>query len=327
LRLAPWLLIIAAGAWGVPPASAQAAPAEWCTVRHYALVALPLKPAAINDRGEVAGTTLEHRAATWSAREGLREIALPAGYPHSESVSLNDRGTVLGIASDPGFTTRRGFLFAAGAFTWLPGQESRGHHVNASDAVAGESIPPGAQCSGPALWSRQGARALGGCRGTAVSLNATGQVIGDAYDDQGRYHAFLWTAREGMRPIGPEAPFSSAIAINDRGHVLVQAYPSVFLYADGTSTRLDLSPKAPSQPHAMNDCDIVVGSFGPHSDAYRAFVWAEKSGFQDLNMLITGDTSGWKLEAAYDINRRGEIVGKGDRGHVEDAGFLLIPVE
>jgi probable HAF family extracellular repeat protein len=326
LRIAGSLLIIAVGAW-LPPKGAQAQPAESCTVRHYSLVALPLKPAAINDRGEIAGTTPEHRAATWSAATGLRDIPLPAGYPHSEGVSLNDRGTVLGIAYDPGFTTRRGFLFAAGAFSWLPGREARGFHVNASDAVAGESIPPGAQCSGPALSTRHGVRALGGCRGTAVSLNAGGQVIGDAYDDQGRYHAFLWTAREGLRQIGPEAPFSSAIAINDRGHVVIQAYPSVFLYADGTSTRLDLSPKAPSQPHAINDCDLVVGSFGPHSDASRAFVWAEKSGFQDLNALITGDTAGWKLEAAYDINQRGEIVGKGDRGKVEDAGFLLIPVD
>ncbi len=297
-----------------------------CTVRHYRLVALALTPAAINDRGEIAGTSAAHRAATWSAREGLREIPLPEGYSHSESVSLDDRGTVLGIAYDPGFIARRGFRFADGSLTWLEGRESRGRHIN-SGVVAGESIPPGAQCSGPALWTAHGVRALGGCRGTAVSLNAKGEVIGDVYDDQGRYHAFLWTPGDGIRLIGPEAAFSSAVAINSRGHVVIQAHPSVFLYADGNSTRLGLALKTPSLPHAINDCDIVVGSFGPFSDANRAFVWSEKSGFQDLNTLLAGGTAGWKLAAAYDINNRGEIVGKGDQGKTADAGFLLIPVD
>jgi probable HAF family extracellular repeat protein len=326
LRIAVMPLLVAAGL-GLPLGGACAAQPDSCTIRHFSVVALPLKPAAVNAKGEVAGTTAEHRAATWSAEAGLREIPLPAGFSHSEAESINARGAVVGIAYDPGFTTRRGFLFADASFTWLPGRESRGYHINASGAVAGESIPPGAQCSGPVLWSRHKARALGGCRGAAVGLNDRGQVIGDAYDDQSRYHAFLWTARDGMRQIGPEAPFSSALAINDLGHVVIQAYPSVFLYADGDSTQLRLSPRHPSQPRAINDCDIVVGSFGPHSDASRAFVWDKTSGFRDLNKLLIGEATGWKLAAASDINNAGEIVGNGVRGNLANVGFLLTPVE
>lgn len=320
------LLVIAAGI-GLPLSGACAQQPESCAIRHYAVVALPLKPAAVNDKGEVAGTTPEHRAATWSADAGLREIPLPPGFSHSDAASINARGAVVGIAYDPGFTTRRGFLFADGSFTWLQGRESRGYHIDASGAIAGESIPPGTQCSGPVLWTANKARALGGCRGTAVSSNAVGQVIGDSYDDQSRYHAFLWTARDGMRQIGPEAPFSSALAINDLGHVVIQTYPSVYLYVDGNSTQLHLSPRHPSQPHAINDCDIVVGSFGPNSDANRAFVWDTKSGFRDLNKLISGNSTGWKLAAASDINNVGEIVGKGEQGKLSDVGFLLMPVE
>ena len=298
-----------------------------CVIRHYSVEALPLEPAAINDKGEVAGKTPEHRAATWSNDSGLREIPLPAGFTHSEAASINARGAVVGIAYDPGFTTRRGFLFTGGSFTWLQGRESRGYRINASGVIAGESIPPGTKCSGPVLWTLNKARALDGCRGAAVGLNDAGQVIGDAYDDQSRYHAFLWTARDGMRRIGPQAPFSSALAINDLGHVVIQAYPSVFLYAGGDSTQLRLSPRHPSQPRAINDCDIVVGSFGPNSDASRAFVWDEKSGFRDLNKLLGGDAIGWKLAAASDINNVGEIVGKGQQGNVGNVGFLLRPVE
>lgn len=50
----------------------------------------------------------------------------------------------------------------------------------------------------------------------------------------------------------------------------------------------------PSQPLAMNNCDIIVGSYGPFADAERAFLWEKSRGFRDLNTYITSD-SGWKL--------------------------------
>jgi hypothetical protein len=115
-----------------------------------------------------------------------------------------------------------------------------------------------------------------------------------------------------------------AEAAGDDGHVVIQVLSRTFLYADGHSTRLDLAPKSPSHPRAINGCDLIVGSFGPFSDADRAFVWAKSTGFRDLNTLIS-PASGWKLETAAGINRRGEIVGKGDPPGAEDSGYLLIP--
>ena len=88
--------------------------------------------------------------------------------------------------------------------------------------------------------------------------------------------------------------------------------------------RLKLAAKTPSRPRALNDCDVIVGSFGPFSDASRAFVWEKSQGFQDLNSLVPG-SSGWKLESATGINNRGEIVGKGDWNHEDNSGFVLIP--
>jgi hypothetical protein len=127
-----------------------------------------------------------------------------------------------------------------------------------------------------------------------------------------------------MQSIGPPQEYSSAIAINVRGHVLIEAPSGALFHAEASSTRLKLAAKTPSHPRALNDCDVVVGSFGPFSDASRAFVWEKSQGFQDLNSLIPPD-SGWKLESAAGINNRGEIVGKGDSKHRDNSGYLLIP--
>ena len=87
---------------------------------------------------------------------------------------------------------------------------------------------------------------------------------------------------------------------------------------------MELSPKYPVQPRALNNCDVIVGSFGPFADAERAFVWDRSRAFRDLNDYIASD-SGWKLESASSINDRGEIVGRGDYRGQDDTGFLLIP--
>ena len=106
--------------------------------------------------------------------------------------------------------------------------------------------------------------------------------------------------------------------------MVVQAFSEVFLYASGSLTHLDLSSRYPSRPLAINNCDVIVGSFGPFADAERAFIWDKSRGFRDLNAAIASD-SGWKLESANNINDDGEIVGRGDYKGQEDAGFLLIP--
>jgi uncharacterized membrane protein len=168
-------------------------------------------------------------------------------------------------------------------------------------------------------------RSLGGCcGGSAKGISKNREVIGDMYDETGRYQAFLWTASRGIQIIGPPDRYSSAIAINAQGHVVVQAFSDVFLYTGGTLTHLELSAQYPNQPRAINGCDVIVGSFGPFADAERAFIWEKSRGFRDLNSLIASD-SGWKLESATSINDHGEIVGRGDSKGQDDAGFLLVP--
>jgi probable HAF family extracellular repeat protein len=307
-----------------PPAPRCASIAAISAVVRYRVMDLPLNPAAINDSGEVAGTTAAHHAALWSARRGLQELPLPPGFVNSEAVSINDRGHVLVIAYDRTFSKHESFIFAAGALTRLSGEQTRAFQISDSDAVVGESLVPGKTGSQPVVWQHHTLRPIDSCcGGSATGSNRNGEVIGATYDDDGRYHAFLWSEARGMQSIGPPQEYSSAVAINVRGHVLIEAPSGPFFHAEG-STRLELAAKTPSHPRALNDCDVVVGSFGPFSDASRAFVWERSQGFQDLNSLIPPD-SGWKLESAAGINNRGEIVGKGDWKVQDNSGFLLIP--
>jgi probable HAF family extracellular repeat protein len=296
-----------------------------CIAEHYKVIPLPLQPAHINEAGQVAGTTAAHRAALWTEQSGLRELPLPAGFYNSEATAVNSSGHVTGVVYQRTFIEHRAFTFASDALTLLPGEQSHAYSISDSDEVAGESLLPGRTTSAPVSWKGSTIRSLGDCcGGSAKGVNKNGEAIGDVYDENGRYHAFLWTTKNGLQPIGPPDRYSSAIAINAQGHVVVQAFSEGFLYADGSLNRLDLSSRYPSQPRAINNCDVIVGSFGPFADAERAFIWDKSRGFRDLNTQVASD-SGWKLESATSINDQGEIVGRGDyKGH-DDTGFLLIP--
>jgi len=299
-----------------------------CAVEKYELISLPLRPASISEVGSVAGTSDDHRAAFWSARAGLKTIDVPAGFQRTEGVSINQEGEVLVTASTADGSQRRSFRYLEGVLRPLPGERSRGAALNDAAEVAGEALVPGKAATVPVLWTKGSIVDLGACCGGAASaLNQRGQVAGQAYDQDARYQAFLWDAAHGLKIIGSPEVYSSAASINDAGHVLLEAFTQgSFLYRDGALVRLELSKQWPSHPRALNNCDVVVGSFGSNADQSHAFVWDARHGFRDLNDLVQHG-SGWTLEGAVSINNRGEIVGWGDHQGKEDAGFLLEPAK
>jgi uncharacterized membrane protein len=251
--------------------------------------------------------------------------ASAAGFYTSEAVGVNSAGYVTGTVYERNSTKHRAFTFSSEKLLLLEGEQSVAHWINASSEVAGEAIMPGKATTGPVLWTEKATIPLGGCcGGVATGVNNHAQVIADRYDEAGNYHASLWDSTHGLKTIGPPNRYSSAIAINDSGHVVIQAFTEVYLYADGKLTQIGLSSKFPGQPRAINNCDVIVGSFGPFADANRAFLWEKSNGFRDLNSLVPSD-SGWKLEAATGINDHGEIVGWGDYRGEDDTGFLLVP--
>ena len=317
------LLLALLAAMALSAAVAQTRPP--CLAAHYKIIPLPFHPARINNSGVVAGTTEDHELATWSQKDGLRELPLPAGFADAQVSGINQAGEVVGqvTRNDAGVERIQAFVYRVGKLTILSEAQSKAKAINNAGEIAGENSP-----EGPAVWSSHSLHGLGGCcGGRALALNNRGQVVGELNDREARYGAFIWDAASGMRPIEvPNARNSTALAINDAGDVLVQSLApnAVFLREQGKLTHVELSTESASQPLALNNCDVIVGEYGANSEYYHAFVWDRKNGFRDLNKLVDVG-SDWNLESALDINDRGEIVGTGDYKNNDDTGFLLVP--
>ena len=307
------------------PCAAQSKNSK-CEAAHYELVEVPLRATGINNSQTIVGTGKAGRAAVWSQHDGLREAETPSGFTQSEGIGLNDRGFAIGVAINRQTTQRQGFTFVNGKVTLLTGQHSRPFAVNDSEQVVGESQAQGATTSAAVIWKGAKVTPLGDCcASVAYAINNHGTAIGNIYDKSGTYRAFVWDEARGLRRVGPAEGFSAALAINQAGEILLQEFPNdIVLYRDGAMKRLALSDKRPAaHPKSFNNCDAIVGSYGPFGDADRAFVWSEAQGFRDLNDLISGK-KGWVLQMATGINEAGEIAGWGEHNR-EDAGFLLVP--
>lgn len=305
-------------------ASATAGQTATSPAYRYLVIAVPLKPWHLSNSGQVAGIS-KNRAAIWSRRRGLQVLPALKGFPQSEARDSNSAGYVVGFAT--GNDQVSAFAYTSGKMVPLAGKNSKALAINDSGEIVGESEVDGNPPVAAVLWKKGQPTSLGGCcGGTAKEINNRGQIIGDLYDQTGRYQAFLWASVHGIQHLGPPSGYSSAIAINDAGHVLLQELEQgVFLYlSPGTTVQIGIPDRQPADGRAINNCDEVVGAFGPFFDADHAFLWSQKVGFRDLNDLIPAN-SGWKLQVATGINDRGEIVGFGDHNGEDAAGFLLVP--
>ena len=260
-----------------------------------------------------------------SAADGVHGSVqeLKAGFDDIEPTAFTDTDDVVGVIHEDSGKTRA-FSSIHGEFKLLSQAQSTAKAMNNHMGVVGELA------GAPVLWRGGQFTRLGGCCGGRVfAINQRDEVAGELNDREGHYGAFVWDDKQGIQKIDvPGARDSTALAINDSSHVLIQSFSpnAIFLREDGKLAPVELSPEYASQPLALNDCNVIVGEYGAASDYYRAFVWDKKNGFRDLNTLID-KTEGWNLEQAVDINARGEIIGTGDHSNEGDEGFLLIPTE
>lgn len=143
---------------------------------------------AINDRGEVAGTSNRGTAGVsepvvWSATGELRRLP-SLGGTYGTAQDINSLGQVAGISSDS--------LNRFRAALWQP------------DGTV------------------QDLGTLGGSTSMAMGINDRGEVVGSSTTASGEGHAFFWSKESGMIDLGvlPGKPGSGARRINGRGDVV-----------------------------------------------------------------------------------------------------------
>jgi len=166
------------------------------------------------------------------------------------------------------------------------------------------------------LWSKaKGMVALGTFSGGdgmayAHSVNNWSQVVGSAEIVESTSpwfateHAFLWTARDGMKDLGalPGDDFSLATSINDRGEVVGYSRPEMF---SGTTRwfiwdkrngmrEIPTGSQLNSEPF-INEFTQVAGA---------DFLWTSRNGLLNLGTLSSSSVS-----FATGINDFGHIVG------------------
>jgi probable HAF family extracellular repeat protein len=285
---------------------------------------LPGDAAGLNDRGEVASSVRinedspETHVAVWrdgkwsdfgpGAAAGITRDGSVVGYsgadPHATEWNRHGRPKNLGVL--PG-----GFWSQATA-------------ANDRGQVVGYGQSTGTQAF---IWDQQrGVRQLSaGPKGYsyAYGINDAGQVVGAADNE-----AVMWDQAGARHKLGAGAA-SIAYGINERGLVVGDANGRAFAWSSARAFRYLPVPRGvgTSIARAVNDAGQIVGSAQVTRVSalpeFHAVLWQDGT-MRDLNDVLPA-RSGWQLETATAINRRGQILGNGIHNGQERAFLLTLP--
>ncbi|MDX1980168.1 MAG: hypothetical protein SFV51_07865 [Bryobacteraceae bacterium] len=234
----------------------------------------------------------------------------------SESIANqgNNFGQVTGVTWKDG--RAQATMWANGLVSLLGvtgATESFGQAINDYGHLAGAAINSSGQLAA-FVMGEGGLRWIGTLPGgdwsSAYGLNARGQVAGTSTVAGNAFHAFLWSAEDGMRDLGTLGGASSyAAAINRDGVVTghsITASGATHGFVSSESGLRDIGTLDGVSSHAfgINSSGQVVGGSGG-----RAFVY-HNAEMADLNRLIAPE-AGWILVEAHAINDTGQIAGLG----------------
>lgn len=168
-----------------------------------------------------------------------------------------------------------------------------------------------------------------GRNATGTAINARSEVVGDFFDVDRGYRAFLSSPQRtggvmvelpglacpGCDPVGVHAQ-----AINNRGDIAGQASTPdgqhAVMWVGGTIRDLGTFG-ADIQVTAMNNRREITG-YALVDEGWHGFRWSQAAGFRDL-------TPGMQWARPYDINNRGQIVGECGPSAIDVAACLWEP--
>ncbi|HET6383440.1 MAG TPA: hypothetical protein VFJ58_08630, partial [Armatimonadota bacterium] len=239
---------------------------------------------SINDRGQVAcGITAVAGAATFLWQNG-RFTKLGPGRLIAPGRSLNNRGEVVGTATNGSWLPH--VVIIRGGEAVDTGVLGYGYGIDDESRVVGLS-----RVNHHAFLYDRGKTidlgTLGGVGSAAYQINQRGQIVGTAELPTGQRHAFPQSGGETREhPTAPVRPTAHA-----------------FLYSDGKMHDLGTLGGRISSGCAINDRGWVAGLSYLSDGALRAFL------FRNGKMEGLDDLAGMEYCFPYGINSAGTIAG------------------
>jgi probable HAF family extracellular repeat protein len=286
------------------PAAVVAAPTTF-TIRDLGTLGGTTSEAvAINDRGQVAGSSTtadgSSHAFVWTLAQGMRDLG--AGT----AVDINVQGQVAGNDAGTVFlwsprTGRLNLGTLGGISATVTDLNDRGQLVGSIDVAEGEFV-----VSHAFRWDpRTGLRDLGA--GIATVVNESGQVAGTS-----DFTAFFWDPRTGRQPIAGDfgdgqTTFVVAITgINNRGQVIGTSTQAFVWSKTAGALSLDTLDALSSDALDINERGVVVGRVQvPLEDVDHAYRWTRSTGMVDLT---AGEDFAFSASSTA-VNNAGDVVG------------------
>jgi probable HAF family extracellular repeat protein len=250
----------------------------------------------------VVGTS-RPSAAVGVAEYTIVDLGVLPGTVVSEASALNNRGDVVGDASDDSGATQL-FTYGSGALSAI-GVSGHAYDINERGTIVG-SVTAGSDSRAFAAsgGTVRDLGTFGGAFSVARAVNERGDVVGEAQTAAGSIHAFLY--RDGaMTDLFPGAAgVSLAAGINARGDI-VGSDGHAWLYRRGQLTHLT-TPQDSSGSVAVdvNERGEIVGTAGEVRG-----LWSEAFVYADGQLRLLG-RDGFHSSLAAAINDAGEIVGE-----------------
>jgi uncharacterized membrane protein len=287
---------------------------------------------AVNARGEVVGIAWKEIMdddRPFLYRNGrITTLPLPPGYQDGWATDINDRGQIVGAVVDTNRRSRAA-LWDQGKVYLIPITDASTNAVAIGEdgTVIGHYSGPNGNVPRTFLWKGEEVREIGPF--VPVSINHRGEIAGYELKAGHNYQAVLYRDRSVTRLPHPEGYVRSmASGVNSRRQLCgslhksdTKPFPAFWDFA-GNQVRLLENKQGAAR--ALDDRGNVVGYRGEwgHTSITEAMLWTNGAAIV-LNDVVPQE-AGWSLYGAFDINRRGQIVGTGKR-YGKDSSFLLTP--